>query len=251
MSGEGARFKAAGYTLPKPLIPVDGKPMLEWVVKMFPGENDFLFICRDEHMQQFGLESFIRTICPHAAVVPIKPHKLGPVYAVLCAKNLVAKEQPVLLSYCDYFMNWDFFDFFHTVRKSGEDGNVICYTGFHPHLLHPQNLYAGCKVDERMRLTEIREKFSYEEDKKKGFHSSGAYYFKTGNLMLQYFKEAMKEDLSWNGEFYVSMVYNLLVRDKLNVGVYSRVSHFCQWGTPEDLREYIYWSEIFTKHNYL
>ncbi len=250
MSGQGARFKAAGYALPKPLILVNGKPVLEWVVKMFPGEHDFLFICRDEHMKPFNLESYIHSICPRAAILPIKPHKLGPVYAALCAEELVVKEQPVLLSYCDYFMNWNFNDFLNTVNASGEDGNVICYTGFHPHLLHPKNFYAGCKVDERMRLIEIREKYSYEEDKTKGYHSVGAYYFKSGNLMLKYFKKAMQENVSLNGEFYVSMVYNLLLRDKLNVGVYSHVPHFCQWGTPEDLQEYFYWSEIFTKHRY-
>ena len=44
MSGYGERFRAAGYTVPKPLIEIDGKPIIEYVVGMFPGENDFLFI---------------------------------------------------------------------------------------------------------------------------------------------------------------------------------------------------------------
>ncbi len=250
MSGEGARFKAAGYTLPKPLIPVDGKPILEWVVKMFPGKHDFLFICRDEHMKPYNLESVIRGFCPDAVILPIKAHKLGPVYAALCAEKLIKKDEQVLLSYCDYYMNWNFSDFLKTVDANDEDGNVICYTGFHPHLLHPKNVYAGCKVNERMQLDEITEKFSYEADKTKGYHSAGAYYFKSGNLMLKYFQQALDENLSLNREFYVSMVYNLLVKDKLNVGVYSNVPHFCQWGTPEDLQEYVYWSEIFRKHSY-
>ena len=45
MSGFGKRFKTAGYKLPKPLIEVDGKPIIQHVVDMFPGEKNFFFIC--------------------------------------------------------------------------------------------------------------------------------------------------------------------------------------------------------------
>ena len=58
----------------------------------------------------------------------------------------------------------------------------------------------------------------------------------------------MDEKISLNGEYYASLVYNLLVKDKLKVFVYDKVPHFLQWGTPEDLEEYKYWVEIF--HNY-
>ena len=37
MTGLGKRFRDAGYTDPKPLIDVDGKPMIEHVVSLFPG----------------------------------------------------------------------------------------------------------------------------------------------------------------------------------------------------------------------
>ena len=44
MSGSGTRFLKAGYTVPKPLIEVDGKPLIEHVVNMYPGEKDIIFI---------------------------------------------------------------------------------------------------------------------------------------------------------------------------------------------------------------
>ena len=45
MSGFGKRFRRAGYSVPKPLIEVDGKPIIQYVIEMFPGEENFIFIC--------------------------------------------------------------------------------------------------------------------------------------------------------------------------------------------------------------
>ena len=49
MSGFGERFRRAGYSLPKPLIPIDGKPIIAHVIDMFR-ETDFLFICNQDHL---------------------------------------------------------------------------------------------------------------------------------------------------------------------------------------------------------
>ena len=62
--------------------------------------------------------------------------------------------------------------------------------------------------------------------------------------MKKYFQQLMDEKQDLNGEYYISMVYNLLVRDGLDVLVYDDVKYFCQWGTPKDLKEYETWMEI-------
>ena len=56
------------------------------------------------------------------------------------------------------------------------------------------------------------------------------------------------EDVNLNGEYYVSLVYNLMLRDKLKVLVYDKVPFFCQWGTPNDLEEYLTWSKIINHY---
>ena len=48
MSGIGNRFLQAGYQTPKPLIEIDGIPVIEHVIKMFPKEEDFVFICNSK-----------------------------------------------------------------------------------------------------------------------------------------------------------------------------------------------------------
>ena len=62
MSGFGERFRAAGYKVPKPLIKVHGKPIIHHVIDMFPGEEDFTFICNEVHLgtEAFKLEQIIK-----------------------------------------------------------------------------------------------------------------------------------------------------------------------------------------------
>jgi NDP-sugar pyrophosphorylase family protein len=244
MSGLGKRFQEAGYTDIKPLIKVHGRPIIEWVCSMFPGDNEFVFICRDEHLANTPLESELRRIKPGGRIIPIEGHKLGPVYAVSKAFDMIADDEEVVTCYCDFYQDWDFDDFKDWVKKSGCAGAIPCYTGFHPHLLHSGNLYASCRIDDRNNLLEIREKFSFEPDKSKAWHSGGIYHFSKGSYIRKYFRQLMDEKLDLNGEYYISLIYNLMVRDGMKILVYDKVPHFCQWGTPRDLEEYLVWMDI-------
>ena len=75
MSGFGRRFKTAGYTLPKPLIEVDGKPIIQHVVDMFPGEKKFFFICNREHLnsKKYRMKEILNKICPSGKIISIDP----------------------------------------------------------------------------------------------------------------------------------------------------------------------------------
>ena len=245
MSGQGSRFVKAGYTTYKPFILEHNIPIIEHVINLFPGEDDFIFICRTDLLETTNLKEQLLKLKPTATIVPCEPHKLGPVYTVTKAFHLIDDNEQVICNYCDFFMHWDYQDFKNTVSQNNCDGCIPCYTGFHPHLLHEKNLYAGCAVDSNQFLTEIKEKFSFEQDKSKGFHSAGTYYFSKGSYVKKYFTQLMDERIDLNGEYYISLVYNLLCRDNLKTYVYSKVPHFCQWGTPEDMEEYNQWSDVF------
>ena len=245
MTGLGSRFKNAGYKELKPLILVEGKPIIEHVIKLYPGEDDFLFIVRKEHIETTPIIDVLKKLCPKGKIKIIKGHKLGPVYAVTQVFDQISDSKPTILNYCDFYMNWDYLDFKTFTIQSGCDGAIPCYTGFHPHLLHKNNLYASCKVNNKLELLEIKEKFSFESDKSKAYHSGGNYYFKSGETLKTYCNKLITNKESLNGEYYASLVYNNMCKDGLKTLVYDKINHFCQWGTPFDLEEYNYWSQIF------
>ena len=242
MSGRGSRFVAAGYKDIKPLIMVDGFPIIEHIVRNFPGERDFVFICARDHLQTTPLRSVLERLVPGAPIVPIDPHKSGPVWAALMAADAISNDEPVLLHYADFSVHWDYEHFKRTMRDLNPAGCVQAYRGFHPHTLGP-NLYAYMREKDGFML-EIKEKHCFTDDRMNEYASSGAYYFQTGKLMKDTFNRAVERNLSTNGEYYASSPFNLLIEDEQPVSIYP-LEHFLQWGTPEDLEEYVSWSEYF------
>ena len=248
LTGNGSRFKAAGYERLKPFIEVHGTPMIEWVCRMFPVASDkFTFICRQAHLDELEyMEPELRRIAPDGCILGVRDwDKKGPVNDVLRMADNIDGAEPVLVSYCDYYMQWDYDAFTKEAAKRRCEGAVPCYSGFHPNLLPQKNVYASCKVDANENLLEIREKFSWTSDKTQSSHSPGVYYFATGALMKTYFAKLVASDQDINGEYYASLPYNFMVEDGLNIWCPDNVTKFCQWGTPEDLEEYLYWVNIF------
>lgn len=247
MTGNGSRFRAAGYERLKPFIEIQQKTMIEWVVSMFRSTNTrIVFICRQEHLENLPyVKQTLTIIAPEAEIVEVKDwQKLGPVADVLQCVDIIDPQLPILVSYCDYYMHWNFTEFIQQAKDLNCEGAIPCYTGFHPHLIPQKNLYASCKVDDNQFLLEIKEKFSWTEDKTRTLHSPGAYYFKNKEILRTYFTKSMQNKLeAINGEFYVSMVYNHMINDDLRVWCPANIEHFCQWGTPEDLKEYLFWTD--------
>lgn len=244
MSGRGERFRRAGYPEIKPLIPVDGRPMIAHVIEMFPRDSDFLFVCARDHLEDTELAAVLEEHAPGRTIVAIEPHKKGPVHAVLEAEEFLARERPVVVNYCDFSVDWDFADFERFVTSTGCDGCLTAYRGFHPHSLGP-NLYAYMR-SEGDRMLEIREKHCFTEDRMNEFASSGCYYFASGALCLETFREAVSVGLETRGEFYASSPYQLLVEQGRDVRIYE-LRRFLQWGTPEDLEEYQGWSHLLVR----
>ena len=245
MSGTGSRFVRAGYRDLKPLIEVDGMPIIEHVTRMFPGETDFLFICGRDALEKTRLREVLTRIAPSGTIVAIDPHKRGPVHAVLQAADHVRQGEPVVVNYCDFAVEWDYKDFKRKMSDLRCAGCITAYRGFHPHSLGP-NLYAYLRERDQY-LLEIREKHCFTDNRLKEYASSGTYYFRDGATMLHYFRLSVVRELTTNGEFYASSPFNLLVEDGVDVFIYE-LRKFLQWGTPEDLEEYQSWSRYFAEY---
>ena len=52
MAGAGSRFEKAGYTFPKPLIDVNGEPMIKIVVDNLNIDGNYIFIVQKNHIEK-------------------------------------------------------------------------------------------------------------------------------------------------------------------------------------------------------
>ena len=246
MAGTGERFLKAGYVEPKPLIKVDGKPQIEHVINMFPNEDDFVFICNEEHLKTTDLEQVLKKLKPAGKIVAITPHKLGPVWTVLEGlkkEDFLNDDEPVVISYCDFSVWWNYEDFKKTLTETRCDGAATAYKGFHPHLIGPQ-LYAGMRVDDENWMLECREKYSFTKNKMDSFQQAGSFYFAQGLFVKKYFQEVVDRKLEINSEYYISTVTQVMKEAGLSMYVYP-LENFLQWGTPIDMQTYQFWSDYF------
>lgn len=244
MSGFGERFRRVGYTVPKPLIEVEGKPIVAHVIDLFPGENNFLFICNQTHLDNplFQMREILSRYCPTGKIIGIAPHQLGPINAVLKARQLIDLKEPTVVNYCDFTCYWDWENFKEFVSKTACQGAIPAYKGFHPHTLGSTNYAYLLEKDGWVKG--IQEKQPYTENRMQEYASSGTYYFSTGALMLDSFESVMEQNDNVGGEYYVSLAYKPIISNGGSVAVYP-LQHFMQWGTPEDLAEYKMWSMTF------
>jgi NDP-sugar pyrophosphorylase family protein len=246
MSGFGERFRKAGYDVPKPLIEIDGKAIIAHVVDMFPGEQEFIFICNRDHLSNptYRMQEFLRELCPTCRIIGIPPHKLGPVHAVRQVAHIIDPARPVVVNYCDFTCYWNWHHFKEYVSKFKCDGAIPAYRGFHPHSLGSTN-YAYMR-EENGWVLDIQEKQPYTNNRMEEYASSGTYYFASGKIMSDAFSSTTDQGINVNGEFYVSLAYKPLLATHRPVRVYP-LQYFMQWGTPEDVAEYNDWSSAFRR----
>ena len=243
MAGSGQRFVDAGYTDPKPFIKVGGKMIVEYVIGMFERDVDrFIFIVNKDHYKKYNMESVLHHLARNVDIVQIAPHKKGPVYTVLAASRYIVDTEPCIVAYCDNPVTWDYDRFKQMMCNMSIDGGIVSHTGFHPHTLS-STLFAYSKTNLHGWVSEIKEKACYTNNRFTEHASSGIYYFRYGHLVKKYFKQAMNENLSYKGEYYVTLVYNLLIRDGLRVFSYLN-DKVLAFGTPREVQNYAAWQTI-------
>lgn len=236
-TGIGKRFKEAGYKDLKPFIKViEDKIILDYVIECFDIQNDtFYFIVQESEKNKF--EDFISSRNINARVIVYTGEKLGPagsLYGVFLQLEDILNEE-VIISYCDFGQEWNYKDLLKFIEENQDAQAVIpCYTGYHPHLIPLENVYAACKVyDNTYKVYEVIEKYN-SKNKFEECYSSGIYYFKSLKLAMEAIKKQIDAKDMTSGEYYISVTNNYLE----NVLCYPFIEKFYQFGTPKDF-EYV------------
>ncbi|AJC87298.1 sugar phosphate nucleotidyltransferase [Campylobacter insulaenigrae] len=232
-TGIGRRFKEAGYKDLKPFVQVKkNKVILDYVLECFDTQKDvFYFIVQESEKNKF--EYFIQSRNIDAKVIIYKGEKLGPagsLYGVMSQLQNILNEE-VIISYCDFGQKWNYKDFLKFIQENQEAQGIIpCYTGYHPHLLPLENVYAACKVYKNSyEVYKVIEKYD-SQNKFEEYYSSGIYYFRTLKLAVDAICKQIEAKDMISGEYYVSITNNYLK----NVLCYPFVEKFYQFGTPKD-----------------
>lgn len=230
MAGRGSRFAKAGYELPKPLIDVHGRAMIEYVVKnITPKEaHRFIFICQKEHLEKYALKERFEKIAPGCAVITIDHITEGAACTVLLAEKLIDSEAPLMIANSDQYVDIDINDYLDAMKSN--DGLVMTMTADDPK-------WSFAKLNDEGFITEIREKEVISNEA-----TVGIYNYAHGSDFVKYAHRMIGKNIRANGEFYVAPVYNEMIADGkkvvcFNIGSENRGMYGL--GIPEDLNRFL------------
>ena len=243
MAGTGNRFVQAGYQEPKPLISVSGKRIIEYILDMFDEKDEIVFICNTEHLNNTNIKKVLLSLRTDAKVLEIQNHKKGPIYTIMPFIDLVDDAEPVMVCYCDNPFLWNRKEFEAHLDNNNLDGCILTHTGMHPHTLNSTKM-AFLKTEGNLML-EIKEKECYTDDPMSEHASTGAYYFRTGQIMKDCFKNSISKDINYNGEYYVTLAYNSLVEQGYRIGFFD-TEFVTVFGTPAEVETFESWKTILT-----
>jgi len=229
MAGRGERFSSVGYDLPKPLIEISGKPMIEWALRSLGidfSHHNFIFVIRDYKDKAINdkLKAVLDCMVPHNKTVSIDYVTEGPASTCLLVRDVIDSDSPLIICNCDQIMRWNGSYFISSCLNSPYDGVVVTYDES-----TPKNSYA--KLNSNGDVVRIEEKNVISNVSLNGIH-----FWKRGSDFVASADNMIQENERYNNEFYVGPTYNHMIKSGKRVGIFH-IPKECHnpVGVPSDL----------------
>lgn len=235
MAGAGSRFIAAGFSDPKPLIPVNGTPMIQLVVNnLRPSRaHRFIFICRKEHLELFKLESkLLEWGGANTIVASVDELTEGAACTVLSVEHLINNDDGLMIANCDQYIDISIDDYLQSQDDRSLDGLIMTLKSQDPK-------WSFANIDTNNLVIEVVEKKVISNHA-----TAGVYNYRAGSDFVRGARNMIYKNLRVNNEFYVAPAYNELISEGLKYGIFDigvEGDGMFGLGIPADL-------EFFLKH---
>jgi NDP-sugar pyrophosphorylase family protein len=232
IAGHGSRFAVAGYTLPKPLIPVHGIPMIEVVVRNVRprAPHRFVFVALHEHLEHLQMRDTLERIAPGSVIVPVHEVTDGAACTVLLAADLIDNDDALMIANSDQWVDIAIDEYLAAMERTGADGLIMTMWADDPKWSYVERDTTG-------RVCRVVEKEVVSNDA-----TVGIYNFRRGRDFVRAARDMITRDLRVNGEFYVAPTYNQLIAEGASIATYDVGSEgrgMHGMGIPEDLQAFL------------
>ncbi len=232
MAGRGSRFAKAGYELPKPLISVQGHPMIRLVTNnLRPHQpHRFIYLCLQEHIEKYAVDRLLKSWEPGCEVVVVDQVTEGAACTVLLAKRLIDNSDGLMIANSDQWVDTDINAYLDSMNSLNLDGLIMTMWADDPK-------WSFVRMNEQGYVTEVVEKKVISNEA-----TVGIYNFKRGGDFVAAAEEMVEKGARVNGEFYVAPAYNELILQGQAVGYFNigKVGDgMYGLGVPEDLNLFI------------
>ncbi len=228
IAGRGSRFAVAGYTLPKPLIPVHGEPMIAAVVRNIRPSRPhrFIFVALAEHLEHAGMREALEAAAPGCVIVPVDKVTEGAACTVLLARDYINNNDALMLANSDQWVDVDINRYLAAMDEQSADGLIMTMQADDPK-------WSFVGLDRRQFVTRVVEKEVISNEA-----TVGIYNFRRGAAFVAAADRMIAKNLRVNNEFYVAPVYNEMIDEGARIAIYnvgSEGAGMYGLGIPSDL----------------
>lgn len=232
MAGAGSRFAVAGYTDPKPLIPLRGTPMIQVVVgNLRPAQpHRFIFICQQAHLLAYGLPARLGQWAPGCVVLGLNGVTDGAARTVLAARQYINNDDALMIANSDQFVDVSIDDYLAQMDRQALDGLIMTMRADDPK-------WSFVGFDARGHVNRVVEKQVISAEA-----TVGIYNFRRGRDFVAAAESMIAQDLRVNGEFYVAPAYNQMVAGGARIGIHNigaEAAGMYGLGIPSDLEHFL------------
>lgn len=233
MAGKGERFAKEGYTVPKPLLPVAGKPMILRAIEGMPKADKWIFVIREDYLKEQELLEALKTSGKEVEIL-VDSNPTGQLNSSLIAKKFYNNEEPLFIGACDFGMHYDESKFDQLIKGGEADLVSFSFTG-QENLVRNPTAWGWLRQDQDMRISGVSVKVPISEDPLHDHAITGSFAFKSGKYFLELAEEIIKRDIKVKGEYYIDSMIGLAC--ELGHKVVSFPVQYIGWGVPTDYEE--------------
>ncbi len=232
VAGYAKRFTDRGYLLPKPLLPVNGVPMIQRAMRSLvpsnadPADYRLIFVVRDDHCVEHDIQGAIRGLFPGLEIeFAVLDHVTkGTLCSCLAAEKLINQTEPLVVYTPDVCYESDF-DLKRDFVEKVNDGILLTFK-------------ANSKAHSYVASADGFATRTAEKEVISNDALVGVYGFRSGESFLWAAHKAIELEMTVNGEYYVAPIYNQLITAGDHKIAVHRVDKMHVLGTPEDLSFY-------------
>lgn len=229
MAGPDTAFQKAGYTFPKSLIEVRGRPVIQHVYEALRGLRGarFIFVVRREEAARHHLRQVLQLLVPDCAVIVADNYTAGAPCSVLLAVDRIDNDEELIVTNGDQIVRADWDAVMADFRSRKLDGGTLVFESVHPR-------WSYVRVNEEELVVEAAEKRPISRHATAGF-----YYFRKGSDFVRGAMAMIRKDANVGGSFYVCPVFNELLLDQKRVGIFQiPAAAYISLATPQGVEAY-------------
>jgi len=218
IAGSSSLFINAGYVYPKPLIEINGIPMIQRVIETAQAvdeDHQFVFIIREEDALKFHLDNTLKLLASGSEVIKLKKDTKGGLCSVLMAIDKIKEDDSLIIVNGDQILDVQFDEILQYWKQGDADAGIVTFKS-----VHPRWSFARIENDQVVQTA--------EKNPISNHAMVGYYYFANAATFFKAAFQVIKNDVQFEGNYYFSPIINeyvLLNKKVLNFKIEPEQHH--------------------------